>query len=90
MPRKSRRSHDRLLQGVGAVYSVGRAAELLPWSDAKSREWLQRSGLVRVVEGKAIVVWCDVLNLLRRDEGDEPEPPEEPNFSLPRVRLKPL
>lgn len=57
----------RLLQGVGAVYSVKTAASLIPWNNAEARAWLHGEGLVRTRNGHKYVRWVDVLNALGPD-----------------------
>lgn len=64
-PGTSTRDRERLLQGTGAVLSLRRAAELLPWDDAPARAWLRAQGLVHKVNGKEIVVWEEVLDRLK-------------------------
>ena len=84
---KGERDFARLLQGEAALFSLNRAAELLPFADGAARAWLEARGLVRYVNGRPCVRWRDVLEAL----GDPPSAPL-PNpgpkrAPLPRVKL---
>ena len=71
--RRSVRDEERLIQGVGAVFSVRRAAELLPGRDDNNRRWLRaQKGLIRkAANGADVVVWGEVLDRLPKRDGDE-------------------
>lgn len=73
-PGTSTRDRERLLQGLGAVYSPRRAAELLPGDDASNRAWLREQGLVHTRNGKEEVVWDEVLEKLKGAPTDAPTP----------------
>ena len=87
----SARHADRLRLGVGAVLTVAEAAALLPVADRDARSFLRRKGLVRDLDGRAVVRWLDVLDALAADAG-----PASPAPSLPagpplrRARLDPI
>lgn len=59
--RKLRRREERLLQGKAALFSVGRAAELLPGSDDDMREMLIQSGRGMWRRGRLYIVWEEAL-----------------------------
>lgn len=59
---------DRLVVSPGALLTPTAAARLLPMGDGAGLAWLRREGLIRVVDGREVVVWADVLAAL-------PEPP---------------
>lgn len=68
-PAKQRclRDAERLAQGLGAIYSPRRAAQLLPGDDKRNREWLRREGLIHRSDiGKEVVVWAEVVDRLKR------------------------
>ena len=50
--------------GRDAVFSVRRAAELLPVRDSNARKWIRDKGLIRLIEGQEVVIWGDVLDAL--------------------------
>ncbi len=83
---KKERDEARLIQGAAALFSLNRAAELLPCSDGEARKWLEDRGLVRHVNGRPVVRWRDVLEALA--DGTRlvatPAPKRAP---LPRVKL---
>ena len=54
----------RAVLGEAAVVSVTEAAEWLPLGDRRARAWLRDAGLVRTIDGKAVVRWRDVLRAL--------------------------
>jgi len=63
---RSLRDAERLAQGLGAVYSPRRAAELLPGDDKRNRAWLRQQGLVHRTEvGKEVVIWAEVVDVLK-------------------------
>lgn len=66
----SARHQERLALGSAAVFSLLRAAELLPIADSEARVWLRREGLVRLLGDKEVVVWGEVVERLRG-----PDPP---------------
>ena len=73
--KRSHRDAERLAQGAGAVYPLGRAAELLPMDDKEAMSWLRQSGLVRLVAGREMVVWQDVLDRVRDANPDDERKP---------------
>lgn len=82
----SQRHADRLAMGGAAVLSVAQASALLPLADSEAREFLRREGLVRHVEGRAVVVWSAVIAAIER--GDRTDAGPKPGLpSLPHVRL---
>ncbi len=84
---KKERDEARLMQGAAALFSLNRAAELVPCSDGEARRWLEVRGLVRHVNGRPVVVWRQVLEALGDGgpiEAPEPTPMRAP---LPRVKL---
>ena len=94
---RSLRDRERLRQGVGAVLTVRRAAELLPLNDADARRWLREKRLVRVVLGTEVVVWAEVLEALSSSSGSTGDSPPAPparkrrkSKVLPRVEITPL
>jgi hypothetical protein len=65
--RRSLRDAERLAQGLGAVYTPRRASELLPGCDRRNRVWLRQQGLIhRADNGKEVVIWAEVVDLLKR------------------------
>lgn len=80
----SRRYHDRLSMGVGAILPLAVAAALLPLADSEATDWLRGKGLVREIAGRRCVIWADVIDALRH--GDDVETVAL-RASLPRVRL---
>jgi len=83
---RTTRHECRLKMGEAALFSLNRAAQLLPWSDSRARKWLMDRGLVRHIDGRPVVRWRDVLEAL--DDGTRvvvnPAPKRAP---LPRVKL---
>jgi len=64
--RRSLRDAERLAQGLGAVYTPRRAAELLPGCDHRNRVWLRQQGLIHRSEaGKDVVIWAEVVDRLK-------------------------
>ncbi len=55
----------RLQLGAAAVISPTKAAELLPMSEAAAMKWMHRSGLIRTVDGRHLVVWGDVVTAVQ-------------------------
>jgi hypothetical protein len=82
---KSDRDESRLKLGEAALFSLNRAAELLPWADGEGRQWLEARGLVRHVNGRSVVRWRDVLEAL--DDGAPKPPPAPRRAPMPRVKL---
>ena len=75
MPGTTSRSQtdlDRLAQGAAAVFSLHRAATLLPFSDKEALVWLRQSGLVLLLAGREVVIWGDVIERLRALNGGHP------------------
>jgi hypothetical protein len=56
------------LLGAAAVLSVSDAAELLPGSHARRVAWLKARRLVRDLDGDPVVIWGEVIDVLRGDE----------------------
>ena len=81
------RDQARLAQGDAALFSLNRAAELLPLGDGEARAWLEARGLVRHVNGRPVVRWRDVLEALCDGAPPALVPPSTPPVNLPRVRL---
>lgn len=84
---KSDRNAFRLALGEAAVFSLNKAAELLPLGDGEARAWLEARGLVRHVNGRPIVRWRDVLEALDDGALAALVPPSPSPANLPRVRL---
>jgi hypothetical protein len=82
---KSERDESRLRLGDAALFSLNRAAELLPWADGEGRQWLEARGLVRHVNGRSVVRWRDVLEAL--DDSSAAPAPARKRAPLPRVKL---
>lgn len=84
---KSDRDESRLKLGDAALFSLNRAAELLPWADGEARQWLEARGLVRYASGRPVVRWRDALEALgdgAPSSGPDAAPKRAP---LPRVKL---
>ncbi len=82
---KKDRDSARLVQGGDALFSLNRAAELIPVGDTEARRWLEARGLVRHVNGRPCVRWRDVLEAL---DDSSPTPALAPKRApLPRVKL---
>ena len=56
MSTHSRIDADRLALRRAAVFSISRAAELLPVRDGKARRWLRDRRLIRKLAGRSVVV----------------------------------
>ena len=79
---------DHVALGRAAVFSVSRAAELLPIRDCEARAWLRDRGLIRDLVGRSVVVWGDVLDALEDDRPNRPRTsPRTRRFALPRNKL---
>ncbi len=88
-----RAADRRLALGVAAVFSVAEAAAQLPLADAEARRWLQAQGLVRVLAGRRVVRWLDVVfhpDLGGAPTDAEPAPAPAPRARLARTPLQPL
>ena len=59
------RRTQRAMLGIAAIVSVSQAAEWLPLGDSRARRWLRSAGLIRTLDGKAVVVWGEVVESLR-------------------------
>jgi len=81
------RDEARLNLGDAAVFSLNRAAELLPFSDGEARTWLEARGLIRHINGRAVVRWRDVLDALCDNVPKAKPRPSQKREPLPRVRL---
>lgn len=66
----SDRHADRLALGPAAVFPVSKAAELLPVSDSRARQWLRANGLTSDLCGREVVVWAEVLAALAAEPLD--------------------
>lgn len=77
----AREARERL--GMAAVLSVDHAAQLLPLDAAAARDWLRARGLIRHIEGRAVVRWGDVYEAL----GEVEVPRSAVESGLKRVRL---
>lgn len=64
----------RLQLGDAAVLPVTEAAKLLPIRTDDALSWLREEGLVRVLSGREVVIWGDVLIRLRHSVVDTPAP----------------
>ena len=80
-PARSSRATVRLALGDAAVLTPAQAAQLLPIGDTEARAWLHEAGLVRLLRGREVVIWGDVLQALR----DAPTT-TEPTAPPPRAR----
>lgn len=69
--------------GRDAVFSVRRAAELLPVRDAKGRKWLREKGLIRLIDGQEVVIWGDVLDALNVTQPTTRRAPRAPARRVP-------
>ena len=88
MSTHSRIDADRLALRRAAVFSISRAAELLPVRDCDARRWLRDRRLIRELAGRSVVVWGDVLDVLEDDSPERLRPSPRPRrISLPRTRL---
>lgn len=72
MTARSQLDTDRLAQGRAAIFSLSRAAELLPLADSGARAWLMERGLVHHLAGRPVVVWGEVLDALADTSAGEP------------------
>jgi len=97
----SQLDRDRLLQGEGAVFSLRRAAELLPGDRHHMSQWLRQCGLVSYINGRPVVVWRSVLDFLVNQQNEsivtnargtslEPVAASGVRPSLRRVKLDPI
>lgn len=68
---------QRLRLGADAMFSVDRAARMLPWNNADAVLWLRRRGVVLLVDGHEVVIWGDACKAARNDA------------SQPNLRAKP-
>jgi len=85
------RKRERLALGEAAILSLQHAIELLPLRDGEARGWLEEKGLIRLLRGRPVVCWGEVLIALRAHEATrEPERSPSPQPPLPRVHLDPL
>jgi DNA-binding transcriptional regulator YhcF (GntR family) len=57
----------RAALGEHAIFSVRVAAELLPGSIRENLEDLERAGIVYTWRGQRVVVWGDVVRMVRGD-----------------------
>lgn len=85
---REEREAARLIISRDAIITEARAAELLPCSDVKAREWLRAKRLVRnhPVLGR-VVVWEDVIAAVRECDQPEDPPPRRPT-GYPREVLR--
>jgi hypothetical protein len=82
------RNTARRQLGEAAIFSLNRAAELLPWADGEARQWLEARGLVRHVNGRGVVRWRDVLEALGGSPSAPIVKPTPKRAPLPRVKLQ--
>lgn len=75
----------RGLQGRAAVLTVARAVVLLPYRDSEARLLIERSGVVKTVAGRRILVWGQLLDAL--DELDETATPKRRVQKRRRTKL---
>ena len=54
----------RLFLGRAAILSISHAASLLPLRDADAREAIRSAGVIRWLNGREVVVWGDVIDLV--------------------------
>lgn len=91
LPRhRSQVDHDRLALGAAAIFSLGRAAELLNLSDKEAALWLRANDLVLLLAGREVVIWGDVLDRLRTLNGARPGGPTGPQAGPARGTAPPL
>jgi hypothetical protein len=86
---RSQTDQDRLAQGAAAVFSLHRAATLLPISDKEALVWLRQNGLVLLLAGREVVVWGDVIERLRALNGARAGAPPAARLSVNRPALPP-
>jgi hypothetical protein len=77
----------RALLGSSAIISPTVAASWLPLSDSDARRWLRENSLIRDLDGRAVVVWGEVVACVSKCD---PAAPRIPTHPLPRVSLRPL
>ncbi len=79
--------HDqRLLLGLGGVYTLQVASELIPgMHETEAREWLENEGLVRTVRGRKLVCWVDVIERIRGTAIETGEPTTPVKLRLAKV-----
>ena len=65
MEGESSRANSRLRVSAASVLPARIAAELLPMNDAEASRWLRESGVVRDLKGRRVVVWGDVVEMIR-------------------------
>lgn len=84
----TRRAELRAAMGRDALLTPAEAVERLPIRDEEAASWLRREGLVHQLLGREVVVWGDVLDAIRRGQGEPPPPPtHQPRRRLPRESL---
>ena len=84
---KKDRDDARAMLGINALFSLNRAAELIPIGDGEARRWLEAHGLVRHVNERPVVRWCDVLEALGEPPVAPGRKPAPKCVPLPRVKL---
>lgn len=84
---KKDRDGIRALLGSDALFSLNRAAELIPICDGEARQWLEQRGLVRYLNGRPVVRWRDVLEALGDPAHAPISRPVPKRAPLPRVKL---
>lgn len=63
---------------VEAVLSLADVAARLPSPDPEARKWLARHELIRSLAGQQVVIWEDVLTVLRSRSPVDSAPPRRP------------
>lgn len=87
----SRRDVARNALGRAAVLSLHRAAELAPIRDSEAAAAMRANGLVHHWNGRAVVVWGDVIDAVKAGLfSDDPAPHDHCTVDLPRVKLDPI
>jgi hypothetical protein len=73
--------------GPAAIITPTVAASWLPLSDADARNWLRQNDLIHDLDGRAVVVWGEVV---ARVSMDTPTQASQTTCKLPRTSLTPL
>ncbi len=77
---------SRLALGRAAALSISQASALLPLRDSVARRAIEAAGIVRNVDGKRLVVWGDVLDVVLQRQ-DEPAAQKPKRAPLKRAKL---
>ena len=78
---------DRLALGRAAILPLGKAASLLPLRDSASRAAIESAGIVRLLEGKPVVVWGDVIDYVLVPVNERERQSPAPPVRLKRAKL---